>query len=58
MMIFEPSLLSFPSTETCITDYCLKALNTLRGFEINIEIGLIYIKAHTFIVCVPLEIAF
>lgn len=40
MMIFEPTLLSFPSTETCIVANCLKDLSTLRGFEINIEVGL------------------
>lgn len=39
-MIFEPSLLSFPSTETYTAANCLKVLSTLRGFEINIEVGL------------------
>lgn len=33
-------MLSFPSTEACIAANCLKALSTLRGFEINIEVGL------------------
>lgn len=40
MMIFEASVLSSPSTETCIVANCLKALSTQRGFEINIEVGL------------------
>lgn len=39
-MIFEHSLLSFLNTETCIVANCLRALSTLRGFEMNIEVGL------------------